>query len=88
MLRHTVLKTRTDDDAPELTEQLVESILDQGHLCPLPPHVKPVYWELDYTLRLSPLPQLVSYSTCVIIKLFLIILYDSYHYCIIPMYTI
>ena len=59
MQRHTVLPPRTDEDAPELTEQLVESILDQGHLCPLPFHVKPVHWELDYTLRLVPLPHLL-----------------------------
>ena len=59
MQRHSVLPPRTDEDAPELTEQLVESILDQGHLCPLPLHVKPIHWELDYTLRLVPLPHLV-----------------------------
>jgi DNA polymerase epsilon subunit 2 len=59
MQRHTILPPRTEDDAPELTEQLVESILDQGHLCPLPLHVKPIYWELDYTLRILPLPHLL-----------------------------
>ena len=59
MQRHTILPPRTEDDAPELTEQLVESILDQGHLCPLPLHVEPIYWELDYTLRLLPLLHLL-----------------------------
>jgi DNA polymerase epsilon subunit 2 len=59
MQRNAVLPPKTDEDSPELTEQLVDSILDQGHLCPLPLHVKPIYWELDYTLRLSPLPHLV-----------------------------
>jgi DNA polymerase alpha/epsilon subunit B len=43
----------------DITEQLVSTILEQGHLCPLPLHVRPIYWELDYTLRLTPLPHLV-----------------------------
>ena len=44
----------------DITQQLVQSILDQAHLCPLPLHVRPVYWDLDYTLRMTPLPHLVS----------------------------
>jgi DNA polymerase alpha/epsilon subunit B len=48
-----------DGEEVDITEQLVSSILEQGHLCPLPLHVRPIYWELDYTLRLTPLPHLV-----------------------------
>jgi len=44
----------------ELSSLLANTIVNQGHLCPLPAAVKPVHWELDYTLRLSPLPNLVS----------------------------
>lgn len=49
----------------ELSALLANTIVNQGHLCPLPAAVKPVHWELDYTLRLSPLPHLVS-LTCFI----------------------
>lgn len=31
----------------------------QAHLCPLPLEVKPVYWDLDHALRLTPLPHLL-----------------------------
>lgn len=48
--------------APDITEQLVESLLSQAHLCPLPLTSKPVFWELDHTLRLFPLPHLVRQS--------------------------
>jgi DNA polymerase epsilon subunit 2 len=63
MQRHTGLPPQPHAadavDAPELTEQLVEAVLDQAHLCPLPLQAKPVHWELDYTLRLAPLPHLL-----------------------------
>ena len=59
MQRHVVVPPSLDSEGHDICQQLVESILDQGHLCPLPLHVRPVYWDLDYTLRLSPLPHLV-----------------------------
>lgn len=59
MQRHVVVPPTLDGEEMDVTEQLVESILEQGHLCPLPLHVRPIYWELDYTLRLTPLPHLV-----------------------------
>ena len=31
-------------------------MLDQAHLCPLPPLQRPVYWNYDYALRLYPVP--------------------------------
>ncbi len=31
----------------------------QAHLLPLPLQAKPIYWELDHALRLSPLPDLL-----------------------------
>lgn len=60
MQRHVVVPPSLDSEGHDICQQLVESILDQGHLCPLPLHVRPVYWDLDYTLRLSPLPHLVQ----------------------------
>lgn len=40
--------------------QLVQTILDQSHLSPLPLSVRPVMWEFDHALRLFPLPTAVS----------------------------
>ncbi len=48
-----------DEGRENPTKQLVETLIDQAHLFPLPPAAKPVYWELDYTMRLSPLPHLL-----------------------------
>lgn len=65
MQRHLVVPLKTDrEDVPDITEQLVESILDQAHLCPLPLTARPIHWDLDYTLRLTPLPHLVSFFCC------------------------
>lgn len=61
MQRHLVVPPKLNDpSAPELSSQLVESLMDQAHLCPLPLHARPIYWELDYAMRLFPLPHLVS----------------------------
>lgn len=38
--------------------QITHSI-PTAHLYPLPLQAKPVYWDLDYTLRLFPLPHLL-----------------------------
>jgi len=59
MQRHLAVPLDLEDPAaPDITEQLVVSLLDQGHMCPLPLHARPVYWDLDYSLRLYPLPHL------------------------------
>ncbi len=42
-----------------LPSQFVKTILSQGHLTPLPLHVRPVYWQYDHALWLYPLPDLV-----------------------------
>lgn len=39
--------------------QAVRTVIDGGHLCPLPQQVRPIYWQLDHTLRLYPLPNAV-----------------------------
>ena len=51
--------------------QLVKTLVDQAHLCPLPLHVRPVYWQLDHVsvllfvafnskvLHLTPLPDVL-----------------------------
>ena len=70
MQRHVVVRPVKKADELDLTELLAYSILDQAHLCPLPLESRPIYWELDYTLRLSPLPHLLVLADKV----------DQYHY--------
>jgi DNA polymerase epsilon subunit 2 len=39
--------------------QLVQTIVDQCHLSPLPLSVQPINWQLDHALRLYPMPTTV-----------------------------
>lgn len=39
--------------------QLVQTILDQAHLAPLPLTVRPILWDFDHSLRLYPMPTTV-----------------------------
>ena len=50
---------RFPSEAADLQTHFVKTILSQSHLCPLPLHVRPVYWMYDHALRLYPLPDLV-----------------------------
>ena len=38
------------------TDHMIRTVIDQGHLVPLPLSVKPIYWDYDHALRLSPTP--------------------------------
>ncbi|GAA5853296.1 hypothetical protein JCM8547_000275 [Rhodosporidiobolus lusitaniae] len=40
----------------DLRKALVQTILDQAHLAPLPLPVRPVLWDYDHALRLYPMP--------------------------------
>lgn len=42
-----------------LPSQLVQTVLDQAHLAPLPISVRPVLWDYDHALRLYPMPTTV-----------------------------
>jgi DNA polymerase epsilon subunit 2 len=59
--RSTVVPVSDLEDAAEMdiTEHLVKTVLDQGHLCPLPLAARPVYWSHDHALRLDPLPDVL-----------------------------
>jgi len=48
-----------EEEEEALQDQLVDTVLSQAHLFPLPPTIKPIVWDLDYTMRLHPLPQLL-----------------------------
>lgn len=59
-LRRNVLISPTNNDNDRGNERLVQhalkTMLDQGHLSPLPQSVSPVFWQYDHALRLYPLP--------------------------------
>ena len=38
---------------------MITSLLDQGHLCPLPLSSRPILWEYDNALRVYPLPDVI-----------------------------
>lgn len=44
-----------DPDVAE-ARKIVKTILDQGNLSPFPLSVRPVSWDYDYTLNMSPVP--------------------------------
>lgn len=39
--------------------QLTNTIISQGHLCPIALNALTVHWDFDYCMRLYPLPDLV-----------------------------
>uniref|UniRef100_A0A6V2A035 DNA polymerase II subunit 2 n=1 Tax=Ditylum brightwellii TaxID=49249 RepID=A0A6V2A035_9STRA len=43
----------------QVIKRTVKTLLDQGHLCPLPLPSCPIYWQYDHALRLYPLPDAV-----------------------------
>lgn len=53
--QHVQEQLHVDPDVAE-ARKLVKTILDQGHLSPFPLSVRPVSWDFDYTLNLSPAP--------------------------------
>ncbi|KAJ8308953.1 hypothetical protein KUTeg_013827 [Tegillarca granosa] len=55
MCRNCV-KFPSDGDVPT---HFSKTLICQGHLCPLPLHVCPVYWSYDCGLRLYPVPDLI-----------------------------
>ena len=56
LCRHCV---RFPSEATDLPTHFAKTLLSQAHLCPLPLHACPVYWQHDHALRLYPLPDLL-----------------------------
>jgi len=48
-----------DGKPVQLTEHLVQTLIDQAHLSPLPIHVRPTYWQYDAAMRLYPTPDVL-----------------------------
>ena len=46
-------------DLKDIPVQLMKTVLAQAHLCPLPAHVRPIYWTQDHSLRVYPIPDLM-----------------------------
>ncbi|KAI9596511.1 DNA polymerase alpha/epsilon subunit B-domain-containing protein [Syncephalis fuscata] len=48
-----------DDRKGALSKQLVQTILSQGHLTPIPIYRQPIFWEVDHALRLYQTPDVL-----------------------------
>eukprot|EP00794_Sanderia_malayensis_P000497 gene497-1143_t len=46
-------------DGESVPTHFVKTVFTQGHLSPLPLHVRPIYWAYDDALRVYPLPDLI-----------------------------
>ncbi|KAJ2790405.1 DNA-directed DNA polymerase epsilon, subunit B [Coemansia linderi] len=46
-------------EGTEIVKHLVRTVVDQGHLCPLPQRVRPVYWAHDHAMRIYPIPDVL-----------------------------
>ena len=67
MRRHCLIEPREGDDDDDdnmeilsgqrqLACHAIKTVLDQGHLSPLPLSASPIYWQHDHALRLYPFP--------------------------------
>lgn len=59
MRRNCILPPKLEGEENEITMHLLKTVVDQAHLCPLPLHVQPIYWEFDHALRLYPVPDVM-----------------------------
>ncbi|KAJ2456067.1 DNA-directed DNA polymerase epsilon, subunit B [Coemansia sp. RSA 2336] len=46
-------------EGSEIVKHLVRTVIAQGHLCPLPQRIRPVYWAYDHAMRVYPVPDLM-----------------------------
>ncbi|KAJ2157669.1 DNA-directed DNA polymerase epsilon, subunit B [Coemansia sp. RSA 552] len=46
-------------ESTDVVKHLVRTVIDQGHLCPLPQRIRPVYWAHDHAMRLYPIPDVL-----------------------------
>ena len=53
-----IMRCQTIDWSPC---KLVQTIIDQCHLCPFTLQIQPRYWNFDHALRLYPMPTTVSH---------------------------
>lgn len=60
--KRALLPPVSDEEVRETYDHAVKTVLDQGHLCPLPLSLQPIHWAYDYALRLSPLPDALVFA--------------------------
>ncbi|KAJ2815920.1 DNA-directed DNA polymerase epsilon, subunit B, partial [Coemansia erecta] len=46
-------------ESTEIVKHLVRTVVDEGHLCPLPQRIRPVYWAYNHAMRIYPVPDLL-----------------------------
>ena len=61
MRRHSLMEPREDGGEgtrghQQLSRHAIKTVLDQGHLSPLPLSASPIFWQHDHALRLYPFP--------------------------------
>lgn len=57
--RKAIIPPKPSPPERAVTDHVSRTIIDQGHLCPLPISMQPIYWEYDHALRLSPMPDVI-----------------------------
>lgn len=85
MRRHCIKPPKDGDDINTITGhvcffslstsltsalQLVKTLLDEAHLCPLNISVRPVFWNYDHAMYLYPLPDTVIISLTIATKIY------------------
>jgi len=50
---------KVDNNMDVLIQHSIKTILDQGHLCPIPTQSMPIYWQYDHALRVYPPPDIL-----------------------------
>ncbi|KXS14233.1 Pole2 protein [Gonapodya prolifera JEL478] len=58
-LRRNCVVPPDEDEEPDAHVHLVQTVVAQSHLCPLPLEIRPVSWAYDAAMRVYPLPQTV-----------------------------
>ncbi|KAL8292520.1 hypothetical protein RQP46_001132 [Phenoliferia psychrophenolica] len=78
MMRNTI-QEGVQREEKDRKKMMIQVIMDQAHLAPLPLSVRPIYWEFDHALRLYPMPTALimadkyeayhfGYSDCAVIN--------------------
>ncbi|KAJ1675615.1 DNA-directed DNA polymerase epsilon, subunit B [Spiromyces aspiralis] len=57
--RNCMVPAASGQQSTSMVKHMVRTIIDQGHLCPLPAHIQPLYWAYDHAMRLYPIPDVV-----------------------------
>ncbi|KAJ1915824.1 DNA-directed DNA polymerase epsilon, subunit B [Mycoemilia scoparia] len=58
-LHRNCLIPPSSQEGTTMVKHLIRTLIDQGHLCPLPAHIQPIYWAYDHAMRLYPVPDVL-----------------------------